>query len=118
MSPIWGFGVENTVVAFFENIRSSYVYYFPVAVHFTPLQVVLESGVPAGLSFFIPYFLFAQKILTIRDKIAQIVVCSGLIFILTFFVFHPLDNWRRDFLIYGLFWGWSGCLLSDRKMIK
>jgi len=67
--------------------------------------------------FFIPFFLFARRVwvnrfLDIKNRIKKVAFISGLIFIMIYFILHPIDIWRRDFIIFGMYFGWGAYFLG------
>ncbi|MBI4065113.1 O-antigen ligase family protein [Candidatus Gottesmanbacteria bacterium] len=60
-SPLVGFGVANSVKVFIDNYSKSYAATFPFTIHFTFLQIALESGIPGVIFFFLPFLVFLIK---------------------------------------------------------
>jgi len=111
-SPIYGFGVQNTVVSIFRYFPRGYVKIFPVPVHFSPLELALESGIIAAACFLLPYYFYLRQavLCLIKKKKYNVEVFSfmcSLVIILVYFSLQPLDNLRRDFVMFGILFGWG-----------
>lgn len=109
LSPWFGFGAGTTVRALLDNFQKSYVQVFPDSVHFTYLQLAIESGIPATIAFFIPYYLFIRQVFVLKVGKKwknDMLLCVIGIIILTnvYFFFQPISG-RTEF-------GYSGIILG------
>lgn len=93
-SPIWGYGTGMTVPAIFSFYPDGYITYFPFPVHFTPLQIAIESGLLGLLTFFVP-ILFSLSILiplakqNWKSDIIWILQLLGVVSLLCYYGLQP-----------------------------
>jgi hypothetical protein len=67
-SPFWGSGLGTSVTAALDAFPRGYAYSFPFAFHMVYLIVAVESGLPALLLFFVPFYLVMRNFLIMKKK--------------------------------------------------
>lgn len=107
-APWTGFGMGTNVRVFIDRIKNSYAITFPFPVHFAPMQIALESGIPAALCFFLPFYLILRNWFRVNDKSrinksVRMSVISGAILIGGYSLSQPLF-WAEPMLL-GIFLG-------------
>jgi len=114
-SPWLGFGAGSTVRVLFDNFQNTYAREFPFPVHLTFLQIAIESGIPATVAFFIPYYLFVRQVFILKGKakwrndMLQVALWS-IIITLVFFSFQGIVG-RIEFGHSGLILGFGAVAL-------
>lgn len=114
-SPWFGFGAGTNVRALLDNFQNSYVKVFPYPVHFTYLQIAVESGIPAAIAFFIPYYLFIRQLVVLKRKkkwsdSVLISIISCIIVTLVYFCFQPIVG-QNEFYYSGIILGLGAAAL-------
>lgn len=108
-APLTGFGVGTNVRVFLDLIPNGYIYTFPANPHIAYLQLALESGVPAALSFIFPIILilitahFYRSRSQLRNRVRLSIVCC-IIVVLLFFLVQPIYG-RREYMYLALIIG-------------
>jgi len=62
-SLLFGFGAGNNVRVMLNNLPNGYISIFPYPVHNTFLQFAIDSGIPAAILFFLPYYLILRGLI-------------------------------------------------------
>lgn len=122
-SPWFGFGAGTTVRAFLDHFQNSYIREFPFPIHITYLQLALETGIPATIAFFVPYYLLVRHIITLKskNKWKKGILTSSfscVILTLVYFSFQPTFG-RTEFGYSGIILGLGAAALAkvDRHNI-
>jgi hypothetical protein len=107
-APWTGFGQGTNVRVFLDRMQNSYVTIFPFPIHFAPLQIALESGIPAVICFFLPFYFilrawFCVDIKKILNNSVGMSIISGTIVIAGYCLTQPVF-WAEPFLM-GIFLG-------------
>lgn len=122
-SPFWGYGTQLTVVELLNRSVQSYTSYFPVSIHLVPLEIAVESGVVAVLLFLIPFYLYMRQavihiFLKKNRNLDMISLMMIIIVISVYFLLNPTDNYRRDFLLFGMVFGRASAQFLYMKKTK
>lgn len=108
-APLSGFGAGAVVRMMLNNFRNGYIVTFPFTVHFVPLHIALESGIPAMVAFFVPFYLILRKWFMPLTKnqsnnlITTSAICS-IIIVLISYALQPTYG-RQDYMYIGLIVG-------------
>lgn len=117
-APWTGFGVSTGVRVFLDKLPNGYIYTFPFPVHITYLQIALESGTPAALAFFFPFYIMLRGWAGVdRERIlrryAGLSIVSSIIMVLVYFTSQPIYG-RREFVYLGVIIGLSTIELAKQ----
>lgn len=108
-APLSGFGAGTVVRVMLNNFRNGYIATFPFTVHFMPLHIALESGIPAMFAFFIPFYIILRRWFAparknpYENNISISAVC-GIIIVLISYMLQPSYG-RQDYMYLGLIVG-------------
>lgn len=113
---LWlGFGAGNNVRIMLNNFPNGYISIFPYPVHFTYLQLAIESGIPATILFFIPYYLVLRGLILrlIQNKLKNGVLFSCFCCIIITFIYFALQPTfgRTELCFSGIILGWGTVVL-------
>lgn len=108
-SPWVGYGVGTEIRVLLNRFPNGYIHTFPFEIHNMFFVIATESGLPATIAFFLPFFLLLGIwIIKIRKKIpvrySFICAVSGVIMMLTYYSLQPVYG-RRDFVTLGIILG-------------
>lgn len=118
--PWTGFGVGTNVRIFLDLIPNGYIYRFPANPHIAYMQLALESGIPATLSFLFPIGLIVTCLSLRRHKsqlrkhIRLSIVCC-IIVVLLFFLVQPVYG-RREFMYLAIILGLATAELTQKNI--
>jgi len=84
-NPWFGYGMATNTKAIANIFPNGYVQDFPYPVHMGYLQLMLESGIPATIFFFLPF------VLVLREDIRRhtFLSCCMMMSILVYYIFQP-----------------------------
>lgn len=108
-APWTGFGISMDVRVFLNKMPNGYTTIFPFPVHFAYLQIALESGIPATIMFFLPFYLMFRAWFGV-DGWKKLHTPTGLIifwgYILIFGYYSAqIINARKEYILLGIFLG-------------
>lgn len=120
LAPYAGFGAGNTVRAFLNHAPNGYIAAFPFTVHNVYLQIALESGIPAGIAFFVPFYIYIRawflkgRHSKLHNHALLSIVCC-IIVMFTYYSFQPAYG-RREFILLGIILGTGVSLLETDRL--
>jgi hypothetical protein len=100
--PYIGSGSGLSYVMIYSNDPTGYTSFFPHPPHFLPLQLALEAGLVAPFLFYFPFIFIGfrdRKFKTLDD----LLVVSGIMLVLSYYLLQPSNLEGIDFSLLGIF---------------